>query len=123
MSHILTIEVDHLQREAARRLVIEKVKESYSKGTRSVKFITGRKKAGGIGGIIYNAFLSWMSDDKIAHLIRSYHNYDGYYLVTLDLGYLTYKGSKIIYFLMFLFAMCFLYYYFLYLSYLDLLMK
>src|ERR1044072_7346386 len=102
MSTILTIEIYHLQREAAKRLVINKIKELYSKQIKSVKFVTGREKSGG-RGIVEN-ISTWMENDQIEHLIRYYKVHDGYCLVTLDSGCISYKNPipKLIFLIIFL---------------------
>lgn len=92
MSHyssLKEIEVDlhNFQRETAKRLVINTIKESYYKNISIIKFITGSgNHINSIEekGVLYEVFPSWMSDNEIKHLIEHCKKYDGYYLVYLD---------------------------------------
>ncbi|GES74553.1 hypothetical protein GLOIN_2v1530036 [Rhizophagus clarus] len=88
-SSLKEIEVDihNLQREPAKRLVIDTIKESRYKNISTIKFITGRgNHINSIEerGVLCEAFPSWMSDTEIKHLIEHCKKYDGYYLVYLD---------------------------------------
>ncbi|RIA84318.1 hypothetical protein C1645_422299 [Glomus cerebriforme] len=86
------VEVDlhYLQRESARRLVIEKIQESHSRNISCIKFITGRgnhMNSTGERGVLFETFPSWLSDIEVSNLIQNYVQYVGYYLVYLDLSY------------------------------------
>jgi hypothetical protein len=83
----LEVDLHNLQREPAKRLVIDKIKESYDKNISTIKFITERGNhvnSTKERGVLYEAFPSWMSDNEIKHLIEHCKKFDGYYIVYLD---------------------------------------
>src|SRR5215204_121163 len=85
----VTIDLHCLKPKSAKRLVIETIKESHSSKICCIKFITNRGFYE--PAILYDDFSSWMEDTKIKLLVDYYKQYNGYYLVFLDLDYYRFK--------------------------------
>src|SRR5581483_4273179 len=85
-SKIPTIDLHDLNFRAAKNLVIETIQEFHSTGISRVRFITGRgnhTNSNGGRAILYNNFPKWISDITIDHLIESYVQCNGFYVVII----------------------------------------
>lgn len=102
LSNTLTeIDLHKLNRESARSLVIKSVKKSHSRKISCIKFITEKGNhinSNGERGVLHRAFPSWVLGTEIEHLVQDYEPYNGYYLVYLNLDYVSqsYKSFIII---------------------------
>ncbi|GBB84528.1 hypothetical protein RclHR1_01110013 [Rhizophagus clarus] len=84
------VDLHHLTRNEARRLVMNTIRKCHSREIHCVRFITGRGNhvnATGGRGVLYEAFPSWISDNKIRYFVGHCKKFDGYYDVYLDLEY------------------------------------
>ncbi|PKY49241.1 HCP-like protein [Rhizophagus irregularis] len=84
--HIHTVDLHYRNLESAKNLVIETIQEYHSTEIFRVRFITGRGNhinSSGERAILFKNFPSWMADVAISHLIESYEQGNGNYLVFL----------------------------------------
>jgi TPR repeat protein len=85
-SYIPTIDLHDHNYQSAKNIVIKTIQEYHSLNKTRVRFITGRgnhTNSNGERAILYKTFPKWMSDITIDHLIESYIQCNGFYLVIL----------------------------------------
>lgn len=83
-----TVDLHYRNLESAKNIVIETIQEFHSTEISRIRFITGRGNhvnSNGERAILYNNFPKWMVDITIVHLIESYEQGNGNYLVILNL--------------------------------------
>ncbi|GET54011.1 hypothetical protein GLOIN_2v1765898 [Rhizophagus irregularis DAOM 181602=DAOM 197198] len=123
LSNTLTeIDLHKLNRKSAKRLVIKSVKKSHSRKISCIKFITEKGNhninSNGERGVLHKAFPSCVIGTEIEHLVQDFEPYNGYYLVYINLDYVSrsYKSLIIIIilllFLLFVIFSLYLYYYY-----------
>jgi hypothetical protein len=88
--HIHTIDLHYRNLESAKNHVIETIKEFYFTEISRIRFITGRGNhvnSNGERATLFKNFPTWMTDVAISHLIESYEQGNGNYLVILKSGH------------------------------------
>lgn len=81
-----TVDLHYRNLEAAKKIVIETIKEFHSTEISRIKFITGRGNhvnSNGERAILYRNFPKWMTDIAIYRLVERYEKCNGHYLVIL----------------------------------------
>ncbi|GBC01749.1 hypothetical protein RclHR1_04310010 [Rhizophagus clarus] len=84
--YIYTVDLHYRNLESAKKLVVETIQEIYNTEISRIRFITGRGNhvnSNGERAILFKNFPSWMTDVSISHLIESYEQGNGNYLVIL----------------------------------------
>jgi hypothetical protein len=97
LSNTLTeVDLHNLNRESARRLVTKSIKKSHSRKISCIKFLTDHINSSGERGVLHKALPSWILDTEIEHLVQDYESYNGYYLVYINLDYVSFSFKPLI---------------------------